>query len=110
SARQEGSFGWWSARLEAAAGQPWATSLRHTAIPLNSVLAFLLAHLDGSHDRQMLTAKLVEALRRDEVQAPELKSPQGNTKGYHVVSVDDQYIERILRSCALHALLEPVCT
>jgi methyltransferase-like protein/trans-aconitate methyltransferase len=107
-AAQERPLGWFLARIEAAAKQPWATSLRHTAIPLNRVQAFMLAHLDGSHDRQMLTAKLVEALRRGEVPTPELQSHQGNTKGYQVVSVDDQYIERILRYCALHALLEPV--
>jgi len=109
-ATQERPLGWLLARIEAAAEQPWATSLRHTAIPLNSVLAFLLAHLDGSHDRQMLTAKLVEALGRGEVQAPELQSQRGNITSRRAASVDDQYIERILRSCALHALLEPVCT
>jgi methyltransferase-like protein len=107
-ATQERPLGWLVARIEAAAEQPWATSLRHTAIPLNSVLAFLLAHLDGSHDRQMLTAKLVEALRRGEVQAPELQSHRGNIKSRHAASVDDQFVERILRSCALQALLEPV--
>ncbi|HWN50167.1 MAG TPA: class I SAM-dependent methyltransferase [Xanthobacteraceae bacterium] len=99
---------WALARIEAAAGQPWVTSLHHTAIPLHIVLAYLLVHLDGNHDRQMLTAKLVEALRRGEIRVPELQSDHTNAKGSRLELVAKQYVERTFSYCTLHALLEPM--
>jgi SAM-dependent methyltransferase len=52
---------WPLARAEAASGQPWVTSLRHTAVLLNPVLRVLLPHLDGEHDRVQLAARLAAA-------------------------------------------------
>jgi methyltransferase-like protein/trans-aconitate methyltransferase len=98
---------WALARIEAAAGQPWVTSLRHAAIPLQIVLAHLLVHLDGNHNRQMLTAKLIEALRRGEVRVAELQSDQESAESSQLGLTAEQYVERTLSCCALHALLEP---
>ena len=107
SAATERPRAWALARIEAAAGQPWVTTLHHTAIPLHIVLAYLLVHLDGNHDRQMLRAKLVEALRRGEIRVPELQSDHTNAKGSQLELIAEQYVERTLSYCALHALLEP---
>jgi len=54
---------WALARAEAATGQPWVTSLRHTDVPLNQVLRVLLVHLDGEHDRSLLAEQLAAAQR-----------------------------------------------
>jgi methyltransferase-like protein len=98
---------WALARIEAAAGQPWVTSLRHAAIPLQIVLAHQLVHLDGNHNRQMLTAKLIEALRRGEVRIAELQSDQLSAESSQLELIAEQHVERTLSYCALHALLEP---
>jgi methyltransferase-like protein/trans-aconitate methyltransferase len=99
---------WLLARVESAAGQPWVTSLCHSAVPSHSLLPFLLVHFDGNHDRRMLTAKLIDAVRRGDVQALELQPEQGKMKGCPLESVVEKYIERTLSYCASHALLEPV--
>jgi hypothetical protein len=84
-----------------------AKSLRHAAIPLQSVLAHLLVHLDGSHNSQMLTAKLIKALRGGEVRIAELQSDQLSAESSQLQLIAEQYVERTLSYCALHALLEP---
>jgi SAM-dependent methyltransferase/methyltransferase-like protein len=99
---------WPLARIEAAAGQPWVTSLRHTAVPIDRALAFLLVQVDGNHDRRVLNAKLVGALRRGQLSEPELLSERENTTDAPLESVVERYIERKLDFCELQALLEPV--
>jgi methyltransferase-like protein/SAM-dependent methyltransferase len=99
---------WLLARIESGAGQPWVTSLCHSAVPLHRMLAFLLVHFDGNHDRRMLTAKLIDAVRRGDVHVPELQPDQGKTKGSPPEPAVEQYIERTLSYCASHALFEPV--
>jgi methyltransferase-like protein/SAM-dependent methyltransferase len=99
---------WPLARVEAAAGQPWVTSLRHSAIPLDRALAFLLVHLDGNHDRRMLSAKLLDALRRGDFGGTELQSDQEKIKGGPLELIIEQYIERKFDFCASQALLAPV--
>jgi SAM-dependent methyltransferase len=49
---------WSLARSEAAAGQRWVTSLRHSPTPLQPDAAFLLPHLDGTKDRRHLSSLL----------------------------------------------------
>jgi SAM-dependent methyltransferase len=45
---------WPVARIEAAAKQPWLTSLAHEAVPLHSLPRAIIARLDGRHDREDL--------------------------------------------------------
>jgi methyltransferase-like protein/trans-aconitate methyltransferase len=98
---------WSLARAEAAAGQPWVTSLQHAPIALQPIAAALLAHLDGSNDRQKLKVLLVEALQRGSVRVPELQIEQANSENAQLETVAGQYVERTLIYLARHALLEP---
>jgi methyltransferase-like protein len=98
---------WALARIEAAARQPWVTSLQHDAVPLQPVHAVLLAHLDGSNDRQSLRARLVEALRSGEVRLPEPQSDQGPIDDARLATIAAHHVEETLSYLAEHALLEP---
>ena len=62
---------WPVARLEAASGQPWLTSLRHVGVPAHPVLRALLPLLDGGHDRAMLQTHPTAGLREGTVPFPE---------------------------------------
>ena len=98
---------WPVARVEAEARQPWITSLHHVAVPLHPIAAVMLAHLDGSNDRQMLKARLIEALRCGEVRVVELQAESGQIEHAQLETVAAQYVERTLSHLALHAILEP---
>lgn len=52
---------WRVARMEAASGQPWVTSLVHTPVVLDLVLKVLLPMLDGRTERAVLAKRLQEA-------------------------------------------------
>jgi SAM-dependent methyltransferase len=69
---------WPLARIEAAARQPWLTSLTHEAVPLRALPVELIGHLDGSKDRRTLATLAGE-----------------------------QNLQRGLERLAEHALLEP---
>jgi trans-aconitate methyltransferase len=76
---------WRLARLEAAAGQPWATGLHHLPVKLPPSLAALVTLMDGSRDR----AALLEAAER---------APDGITPKQRLTSA--------LAYCARNGLLE----
>jgi SAM-dependent methyltransferase len=57
-ATAERPLAWSLARAEAAAGQRWVTSLRHSPTPLQPDAAFLLPQLDGTKHRQELSSLL----------------------------------------------------
>jgi SAM-dependent methyltransferase len=65
---------WTLARHEAASGQPWVTSLRHTGVPALPILKVLLPCLDGTRDRSALRAAIVDALRSGTLPMPEAAS------------------------------------
>lgn len=92
---------WRVARLEAAAGQPWITSLRHRAVPLRPVLAALLPYLDGGHDRAALRARLVAALASGAVQRPAAADAPTEVETWA-----GQQVEAALAHLARHAVLE----
>jgi SAM-dependent methyltransferase len=92
---------WALARAEAAARQPWLTSMAHAPVLLKPAVAVLIAHLDGSNGRERLKALLAQALARGELQAPELASESTE-------AVAALYLERVLDYLAANALLEPV--
>lgn len=84
---------WPLARIEAAAKQPWLTSLSHEAVPLRGLPVELIASLDGRCDRQTLAARVAEAIGAGKiaVTGSEAAGP---------------YLERALAQLAGYALLE----
>jgi methyltransferase-like protein/trans-aconitate methyltransferase len=107
SASDERPRAWSVARTEAAAKQPWITSLHHTPIPSHPITLFLLAYLDGQYNRITLKDILADALRRGAVKVPELKDDGGNLDSALVETVAAHYVDQTLNYLALHALLEP---
>jgi hypothetical protein len=97
---------WRIARTEAASGQPWITSLGHTGVPAHSILRALLPHLDGTHDRPALRARLTDALRSGAVRVPELPTHQSPPSPERLAGVVEQYLEQTLRHLERRALLE----
>jgi len=93
---------WPLARLEAAARQPWLTSLTHEPIPTSSVSTDLIAHLDGSLDRPALQALLVTWFRQGKLG----QSPAANADDNGVEAARD-YLARALGHLAQSALLAP---
>jgi hypothetical protein len=85
---------WPLARLEAAAKQPWLTSLSHEAVPLRVLPAEFIACLDGRCDRQTLAKRVAEAIAAGKI------AVTGSERA-------ESYIERTLAQIAKYALLEP---
>jgi methyltransferase-like protein/SAM-dependent methyltransferase len=94
------------ARTEAAAGQPWVTTLQHTPMALQPAVGVLLAHLDGRKNRHELKTMLTEAVLRGGVRVPELQIDQDHMDGQMTTALG-HYVERALSSLARHAVLEP---
>jgi protein-lysine methyltransferase-like protein len=92
---------WPLARLEAAAKQPWLTSLTHLLVPLGVAPIELVALLDGTNSRRALVGR---GLKNG------MTPPVGLAFGLNdraLEEVADQYVERVLTQFAFHALLEP---
>jgi SAM-dependent methyltransferase len=49
-------------RMEAAAGQPWLSSLHHEAVALSAAQAALVRQIDGTRDRAALIASVASAM------------------------------------------------
>jgi hypothetical protein len=97
---------WWFAREEAGLQQPWVTTLRHDAVRLHPVMSFLLPRLDGHHDREMLTARLEEALALGLLQLPDTEGRSPGHQPGHTKKDAEQYVDAVLRYLAAHALIE----
>jgi hypothetical protein len=105
-ASDERPTAWPMARVEAASGQPWLTSLCHIAVPATPVLQALVPHLDGTQDRAALRTRFIAALQAGTVQAPELPAGQPPPSQARLDAVADEYVERALSHIASHALLQ----
>ncbi len=92
---------WRLARLEAGERQPWLTSLAHAPVAVKPAAAVLIAHLDGTNDREQLRKRFAAALRSGEVRVPEYSGDANAEK----VAAD--YVERVLTYLADNALLLP---
>lgn len=101
---------WVVARMEAASGQPWITSLRHVGVPVYPILKILLPYLDGTHARSALQARLTGALQSGAVQLPEQPAQNPPQLPQTSGSVVEHHVERALCYLARHALLEPDTT
>lgn len=97
---------WSLARMEAASGQPWITSLRHVGVPAPPIVRALLPHLDGVQDRLTLRALLVAALQSGAVQVPELPAGQPLPSHERLSAMIEIHFENALQYLARHALLE----
>jgi trans-aconitate methyltransferase len=99
--RADGEFPtvWAPARAEAAARQPWITSLAHAPVALKPAVAALIGYCDGSNGVDALKEIFAAALRNGEVQAPE----RGD-ESLETVAAD--YVQRVLAFLAANALLE----
>ena len=95
------------ARIEAASGQPWLTSLSHVGVPVQPILRILLPHLDGTHDRSALRERLASALLSRIVQVPELPADQASPSPEQLAGVTGHYVDLSLQFLARHGLLEP---
>jgi methyltransferase-like protein/SAM-dependent methyltransferase len=91
---------WPLARLEAAARQPWLTSLTHEPIPAGGVHPRLIAQLDGSRDRAALRAELVDLLTQGTLTGETIKDAGS------IENVAEQYLARALNHLSISALLE----
>jgi predicted O-methyltransferase YrrM len=98
---------WPFARAEAASGQPWLTSLRHTGVPALPVLRFLLPCLDGTRDRAALRAALADALQSGGVPMPEPPTGQDVSAPGSLDVVAEQYLDQTLGYLSRQALLAP---
>jgi SAM-dependent methyltransferase len=98
---------WWFARREAAARQPWMTTLRHIGIPLPPLLAATVPLLDGTNDRAALRNHLAGLLASGAVRVAELPSAQAPHDPARLQAVAGAYLNRILAHLARHAVLEP---
>jgi SAM-dependent methyltransferase/methyltransferase-like protein len=98
---------WSVARAEAAARQPWITSLHHEAVPSHPITRYLLAYLDGENDQGTLNSVLANALLRGEIKVPELKDDKEQIDSAQVDKIAAHYVEQTLNYLAMHAVLEP---
>jgi len=97
---------WPLARLEAAARQPWLTSLGHAPISARNIDRDLIAHLDGNLDRPALRAHVVQLLREGRLGRSD-SSPDQAHNSAPLGTAAERYLERALGQLALSALLEP---
>jgi trans-aconitate methyltransferase/methyltransferase-like protein len=94
---------WPVARVEANAGQPWLTNLRHDAVALNPVVRRFAACVDGSRDRRDLRAQLLKTIRGNELGAGnQLPEFEGEPEAFA-----ERLLEGTLRQFDRNALLEP---
>ncbi len=97
---------WAFARMEAASGQPWITSLRHVGVPVRPILRALLPYLDGLHDQATLCALFAGAITSGALNVPELPADQPFPSPERLNAVAGHHVEQTLRYCARQALLE----
>ncbi len=108
---------WAFARMEAASGQPWVTSLCHVGVPVYPVLHALLPHLDGLHDRAALRRLLLGAMAGGTLEITELPAAHYSAPAERLDqlaaplerlgAIAKHHVEQALNYCARHALLEP---
>ncbi len=98
---------WAVARAEATTGQPWLTNMAHIPVLLKPAMKVLLAHLDGTSDRTRLAEVFTHALRKGEVEVPELAGDPAQTPSEAIKMLAADYVERVIGYLADNALLEP---
>jgi SAM-dependent methyltransferase len=97
---------WWLAREEAGMRRPFITTMRHESVRLHPVMSFLLPRLDGQHDREMLVARVEEALALGLLQLPDEEGRAAASQRRDQRKDAQQYVEAALQYLAVHALFE----
>lgn len=99
---------WPVALLEAASGQPWATSLKHTAVQTNPALCAIYASMDGRSTVRDLASRLDALLASRKLK---LGQSYGGTAiadaSFDGVVSPEAFIAKALHYAASHALLLP---
>jgi SAM-dependent methyltransferase len=95
---------WPVARLEAAAKQPWITSLNHLPVPLQHLPIALLPYLDGTRDGDALRPLIMRALLDGSI---ETEGGVSGRKPAQLQSEAEHYLLRALEQLQGQALLEP---
>ena len=108
SATDDRPKAWFVAQVEAASGQPWMTNLCHVGVPVHPVLTALLPHLDGTHCRAELQARLAAALRSFAIVVPELPADLPQPSQERLDAIAERYVQWALDHLARHAFLEAV--
>ena len=98
---------WQVARVEAASGQPWLTSLRHVGEPAQPVLTALLPYLDGHHDQAALRDRFKAALQSQAVTVPELSADDPPPTPDRLDAIAGHHVAWALSYLARHAFLQP---
>ena len=99
---------WPVAQSEAASGQPWVTSLKHTAVRTDAALRFAFALMDGRTPQSELKRRIETAMRSDE---PSLRVSKSEDAQHHPnpnhQSASGSLLARALSYAAANALLLP---
>jgi SAM-dependent methyltransferase len=98
---------WSLARADAAASLPWTTNPRHETVNLDVVRLALLPHLDGSHDRDMLAARLLAAVREGRIALRDNRTGQAIQEPVALESAVREHVASTIDGLAAAALLEP---
>lgn len=93
------------ARLQAASGQEWASSLGHRAVALHPAMRLLLPLLDGAQDRSALRDRLVDALRNRELAIEQLSDGALADPG-RLEAAATAMLDHMLRYLEQNALLD----
>jgi methyltransferase-like protein len=94
------------ARLQAASGQGWASSLQHRAVALHPAMRLLLPFLDGSQDRSALQHRLAEALRNRQITIEQLSNDGAHADPARLEAVAATMLDHMLRYLEENALLD----
>jgi methyltransferase-like protein len=97
---------WPLARGDAAANLLWTTNPKHETVNLDVVKLALLPHLDGSHDREMLVARLHAAVRERRIFMKDNKTGQDIQDPAALDTAVREHVASAIDGLAATALLE----
>jgi methyltransferase-like protein/predicted O-methyltransferase YrrM len=95
------------ARLQAANGQSWASSLEHAAVALHPAMRLLLPFMDGTRDRSALHDRLADALRNREINVEHLYNEAALSNPDILERIATTMLDRMLHYLEQNALLDP---
>jgi len=93
------------ARLDARQGSTWTTDPTHNIVPLDELCAALLPFLDGTHDRDALSARLLAAAREGRHRLTD-KATGSEPTDQALEAAASAQVTRVIETLAAAALLE----
>ncbi len=97
---------WPVARVEAVAGQAWASSRRHMPIGIDPVLAILLPLMDGTRSKADLRDVILDAILNGRLKGKGLEI-MAQTSRLDMIPMADRIVNQALAKCERTGLLEP---